>query len=352
MTILALRLAEHVNGVARLHGEVSRDMWQAVYPEAKNPKDVPIGSITNGVHPGTWLDPAAAAFWRKHIGLKPEVAKPDETTWSKASDVDPAAAWELRNGLRSRLVGFMRDRLVRQSVQRGDDPRERLEAGAGLREDALTIGFARRFATYKRAPLIFRDRARLAAMLNDPDRPVQIVFAGKAHPRDGEGQEFASMVYRMSRRPEFRGRIAILEEYDMRIGRELTSGCDVWLNNPIRPHEASGTSGMKPPMHLGVNCSILDGWWPEGFDGRNGFEIVGEPKRSGTAARDAADANAMYEVLEDQLIPEFFARGRDGVPKRWMKRALRSTATIPGPFSTHRMVADYVTQAYLPANRR
>ena len=188
-------------------------------------------------------------------------------------------------------------------------------------------------------------------MLNDPDRPVQIVFAGKAHPRDGDGQEFAGMVYRMSRRPEFRGRIAILEEYDMRIGRELTSGCDVWLNNPIRPHEASGTSGMKPPMHLGVNCSILDGWWPEGFDGRNGFEIVGEPKRSGAAARDAADAHAMYEVLEDHLIPEFFARGRDGVPKRWMKRALRSAATIPGPFSTHRMVADYVTQAYLPANR-
>jgi len=351
MTILALRLAEHVNGVARLHGEVSRDMWRAVYPDAKSAKDVPIGSITNGVHPGTWLDPAAAAFWRKHIRLKPEVAKPDEAAWSKATSVDPAAAWELRNGLRSRLVGFMRDRLVRQAVQRGDDPGERLMAGAGLREDALTIGFARRFATYKRAPLIFRDRARLAAMLNDPDRPVQIVFAGKAHPRDGEGQEFAGMVYRMSRRPEFRGRIAILEEYDMRIGRELTSGCDVWLNNPIRPHEASGTSGMKPPMHLGVNCSILDGWWPEGFDGRNGFEIVGEPKRAGAAARDAADANAMYEVLEDELIPEFFDRGRNGVPKRWMKRALRSAATIPGPFSTHRMVADYVTQAYLPANR-
>ena len=159
------------------------------------------------------------------------------------------------------------------------------------------------------------------------------------------------MVYRMSRRPEFRGRIAILEEYDMRIGRELTSGCDVWLNNPIRPHEASGTSGMKPPMHLGVNCSILDGWWPEGFDGRNGFEIVGEPKRSGAAARDAADANAMYQVLEERLIPEFFSRGRDGVPRRWMKRALRSAATIPGPFSTHRMVADYVQRAYLPANR-
>ena len=351
MTILALRLAEHVNGVAKLHGEVSRDMWRSIHPEAEKVEDVPIGSITNGVHPGTWLDPAAAAFWRKHIRLKPEVAKPDEAAWSKATNVDPTAAWELRNRLRARLVGFMRERLVRQAVQRGDDPSERLAAGAGLREDALTIGFARRFATYKRAPLIFRDRARLAAILNDPDRPVQIVFAGKAHPRDGEGQEFASMVYRMSRRPEFRGRIAILEEYDMRIGRELTSGCDVWLNNPIRPHEASGTSGMKPPMHLGVNCSILDGWWPEGFDGRNGFEIVGEPKRSGAAARDAADANAMYEVLEDHLIPEFFSRGRDDVPRRWMKRALRSAATIPGPFSTHRMVADYVEQAYLPANR-
>ena len=351
MTVLALRLARQVNGVARLHGAVSREMWQDVYPDARNPDEVPIGSITNGVHPGTWMDPAAAAFWRRTIRLRPENARPDETAWKKATDVDPADGWELRNRLRGRLIGFIRERAVRQARERGATPDAVLEAGGMLREDALTIGFARRFATYKRAPLIFRDRKRLAAILNHSDRPVQLVFAGKAHPRDEGGQAFARTVFEMSQRPEFRGKVFILEEYDMRIGRELTAGCDVWLNNPIRPHEASGTSGMKPPMHLGVNCSILDGWWPEGFDGRNGFEIVGTPKRSGDAARDAADATALYETLENHLVPEFFARGRDGVPRRWMKRALRSAATIPGEFSTHRMVAEYVENAYLPAHR-
>ena len=351
MTVLALRLARQVNGVARLHGEVSREMWQGVYPDAKAPEDVPIGSITNGVHPGTWMDPAAAAFWRRTIRLRPETARPDETAWKKAVDVDPAEGWDLRNRLRGRLVGFIRERSVRQARERGATPDAVLAAGSVLRDDALTIGFARRFATYKRAPLIFRDRKRLAALLDDPDRPVQLVFAGKAHPRDEGGQAFARTVFEMSQRPEFRGKVFVLEEYDMRIGRELTAGCDVWLNNPIRPHEASGTSGMKPPMHLGLNCSILDGWWPEGFDGRNGFEIVGTPKRSGDAARDAADAIALYETLEQRLIPEFFTRGRDGVPRRWMKRALRSAATIPGRFSTHRMVAEYVERSSLPAHR-
>ncbi len=351
MTVLALRLAAHVNGVAKLHGEVSREMWHGVYPEAATVGEVPIGSITNGVHPGTWMDPAAAAFWRRTIRLRTETARPDETTWSKATGIDPAAAWDLRNRLRSRLVRFVRERAVRQAVERGASPDEVLAAGQVLREDALTIGFARRFATYKRAPLVFRDRKRLAALLNDESRPVQLVFAGKAHPRDAGGQAFARTIFEMSQRPEFRGKVVILEEYDMRIGRELTSGADVWLNNPIRPHEASGTSGMKPPMHLGVNCSILDGWWPEGYDGRNGFSIVGTPTRTGDAAEDAADATALYEVLENELVPEFFQRGRNGVPARWMKRALRSAATVSNTFSTHRMVAEYVETAYLPAHR-
>ncbi len=351
MTVLALRLAAHVNGVAKLHGEISRGMWQGVYPKAGTTDEVPIGSITNGIHPGTWMDPAAEAFWKRTIRLRPEVARPREDRWAGATTVDPAEAWDLRNRMRSRLVRFVRDRVVRQAVERGGTPDEILSAGQVLREDALTIGFARRFATYKRAPLIFRDRRRLAAILNDPERPVQIVFAGKAHPRDEGGQAFARTIFQMSRRPEFLGKVVILEEYDMRIGREMTSGCDVWLNNPIRPHEASGTSGMKQPMHLGINCSILDGWWPEGFDGRNGFTIVGHPRRAGDAARDAADADALHEVLENQIVPEFFRRSRDGVPRRWMKRALRGAATIPPVFNTHRMVGDYVEQAYLPAHR-
>ena len=351
MTVLALRSAAHVNGVAKLHGEISREMWHGVHPEIRDVTEVPIRSITNGVHPGTWLDPVAADFWRRHIGLRPETARPTTPAWTKATGVDQEEAWDLRNQLRARLVGFLRERAVRQSRARGESPSDVLSASGIFREDALTIGFARRFATYKRAPLIFRDRKRLSAILNDPQRPVQIVFAGKAHPRDTGGQEFAQTIHRMSRHPEFIGKVLLLEEYDMRIGRELTSGCDVWLNNPIRPHEASGTSGMKPPMHLGVNCSILDGWWPEGFDGRNGFAIEGHPVRRGDAARDTADAAALYEVLEDSLVPEFFDRSRSGLPKRWIQRALRSAATIPSPFSTHRMVSDYVAEAYLPANR-
>ena len=351
MTVLALRFANRVNGVAKLHGEVSRDMWVGAFPELDQPKDVPIGSVTNGVHPGTWMDPAAQAFWSKHIKLDQSMPTPEQPQWKKAAKVDATKAWGLRNQLRARLVRFVRERSVRQAVANGAAPHEVLAAGQVLQEDALTICFARRFATYKRAPLVFRDTRRLAAILNNSEQPVQLIFAGKAHPRDAEGQAFAQKIFKMSRRPEFMGKVVVLDEYDMRVGRELTAGADVWLNTPIRPHEASGTSGMKPPMHLGVNCSILDGWWPEGFDGKNGFAIVGTPSRSGAAARDQADAEALYAVLEDELIPEFFSRNRQGLPSRWMKRALRGAATVPGAFSTHRMVGDYVQQAYLPAHR-
>ncbi len=350
MTVLALRLAEFVNGVAQLHGKVTREMWQDVY-EAKSPEDVPVGAITNGVHPGTWIDPTAAHFWKKNIGLRIERARPTEHAWKKAKDVDPVAAWDLRNTLRTRMVEFIRQRNVLQTMGEGAQPEDVLSAGNVLSTTALTIGFARRFATYKRSPLIFNDRKRLAALLNNPERPVQIVFAGKAHPRDQEGQEFARTIHRMSRTPEFHGKVILLEEYDMRIGRELTSGCDVWLNNPIRPHEASGTSGMKPPMHLGLNCSILDGWWPEGFDGRNGWAITGMPKKAGDRARDQADAEAMYEILEHSIIPEFYTRGRNGVPKKWITRALRGASAIPTQFSTHRMVWEYLERSYLPAHR-
>ena len=350
MTVLALRLASHVNGVAQLHGVITREMWKDVYG-LEDPEDVPIGAITNGVHPGTWMDPAAAAFWKRHIGLQLDRARPIAKAWSKATSVKVEEAWSLRCRMRKRLVDFIRERSIRQARAQGASPEEVLDAGEVLRSDALTIGFARRFATYKRSPLIFTDPERLAAILGDSDQPVQLIFAGKAHPRDAAGQEFAKKIHRMSRRPEFRGKVILLEEYDMRIGRELTSGCDIWLNNPIRPHEASGTSGMKPPMHLGLNCSILDGWWPEGFDGRNGWAIQGTPERKGNRARDLADAVALYEVLEDEIIPEFFTRNRKDIPRKWVTRSLRAASTIPAQFSTHRMVAEYLEQAYLPAHR-
>ena len=365
MTVLCLRLAEKVNGVAKLHGEVSREMWKSVYGAARA-KDVPIAHVTNGVHVPTWIDPKAAAFWRLHAGFDPCAPVADNRGWRRAEKVDPTAWWELRRTLRTQLVRFARERLARAAERRGESPAEVDRASRMLDPDALTIGFARRFATYKRAQLLFHDLDRLARIVGDARRPVQFVFAGKAHPRDTGGQAFARTIHEMTRHPALLGRVVLIEEYDMEVGRMLVSGTDVWLNNPIRPHEASGTSGMKGPLHGGINCSILDGWWPEGFvarkgakgraaaDGLNGWAIgdadghgFSEADAHGAAAaRDAHDAECLYTLLEKSIAPEFHARGRDGLPAKWIARALASAATVPGFFSTHRMVADYARWGY------
>lgn len=350
MTVLALRLAARANGVARLHGRVSRTMWRHLYDVADT-EQVPITSITNGVHTQTWLDPAAEAFWRQHIGLTRERISPDTDPWVKADEVDRAALWRLRNDLRARLVRFVRDRLAVQARRRGAAPEEVLASARVFDDRALTIGFARRFATYKRAPLIFRDPDRLAKLLSDPQRPVQLVFAGKAHPADESGQRFLREIFAFTRDPRFAGRVAVIEDYDMHVGRMLTSGCDVWLNNPIRPHEASGTSGMKPPLHGGLNCSILDGWWPEGWDGRNGWAIGDESEELEGDERDARDAESLYTLLEKEISREFWSRDEHGLPRRWLDHAAHSAASIPGRFSTHRMVGEYVRRLYLPAHR-
>ncbi len=348
MTVLALRTAEHVNGVAALHGRVSREMWQQVYGVA-DAAMVPIGHVTNGVHARTWLAPEAEAFWKRAIGLDLDAIERGRDPWAQADKADPAEFWALRRRLRERLVGFIRDRLERQARRRGESPEQVIRARAAFDPDALTIGFARRFATYKRAPLVFRDPERLHRIMGDPKRPVQIVFAGKAHPRDRDGQAYAAQVHRWARENGFEGRVALIEEYDMHVGRMLVSGCDVWLNNPLRPHEASGTSGMKPPMHGGLNLSILDGWWPESFDGTNGWAIGDGSEGTDREAQDALDAESLYRQLEDEVVPTFHDRGKDGLPRRWIERALRSVATVPGRFNTHRMVAEYLEKAYLPA---
>ncbi|MCE2882740.1 MAG: alpha-glucan family phosphorylase [Planctomycetaceae bacterium] len=348
MTVLCLRLASRVNGVAKLHGEVSRDMWRGAYG-VKKAKEVPIGHVTNGVHVGSWLDPRAAAFWKHECGIDAYASTPRNRAWRKAASADPAAFWAMRGMLRASVVRFARERLVRAATRRGDAPMAVEEFAGILDPNALTIGFARRFATYKRAPLVFTDVERLARIVGDEKRPVQFVFAGKAHPRDTGGQAYARKVFEMTRHPLLRGRVVLIEEYDMEVGRALVSGCDVWLNNPIRPHEASGTSGMKCPMHGGINCSILDGWWPEGFDGKNGWAI-GDAKDAGFSeadahgageARDLRDAESLYRLLEKQIVPDFYERGRDGLPKKWIRRALASASGIPDFFSTHRMVGDY-----------
>lgn len=350
MTVLALRLSAHCNGVAALHGEVSRKMWLRVY-DAKTPAQVPIGHVTNGIHSQTWLAPEALELYEKYLRPRWLGAAPDSDWWKNAERIPPAALWEMRNRLRRRLVHFIRGRLRDQTLRNSGSKAELSAAYDTFDESALTIGFARRFATYKRAPLIFHNAARLAAILNAADRPVQLVFAGKAHPRDMGGQAYAQEIYRFARKSGFAGRVVLLENYDMNMGQYLTSGCDVWLNNPIRPQEASGTSGMKPPLHGGVNCSILDGWWPEGLDGTNGWAIGDGRELRSQAAQDRYDAVAIYELLESKIVPLFYRRDRAGIPIEWVRMALRSMKTVCAAFSSHRMVGEYVEKYYLPAHR-
>ncbi len=352
MTVLAFRLAKGVNGVAELHGQVSREMWAEAYG-VTDPKHVPITHVTNGVHSDTWIDPVAKAFWRKHAGIRLDRLDPVKEIWGPAEKVDRQAFWAMRRQLRARLIQFTRERLVLQAERRGEDPAVVLEQTERLDPDALTLGFARRFATYKRAPLIFTDKDRLAKLIANAERPVQLIFAGKAHPRDTGGQAFAQKIHMLSRDKRFAGRVVLLEEYDMEIGRMLTSGVDVWLNTPLRPHEASGTSGMKPPMHGGLNCSILDGWWCEGFDGVNGWAIGDEEEQhSSQRQQDLADAHSLYDLLETEIVPEFYTTNRQGLPLPWIKRALRSAATVPDYFNTHRMVGEYVDWLYKPGHAR
>jgi len=349
MTVLALRTAEHVNGVAALHGRVSREMWQQVYGVA-DAAMVPIGHVTNGVHARTWLAPEAETFWKRSIGLDLDTIERGKDPWAAAERADAGEFWAMRAQLRARLVQFIRERLARQARRRGEAPEAVVRASQAFDPNALTIGFARRFATYKRAPLIFREPERLRRILSDSKRPLQIVFAGKAHPRDRDGQAYAAEVHRWTREQGFEGRVALIEEYDMHVGRMLVSGCDVWLNNPLRPHEASGTSGMKPPMHGGVNLSILDGWWPESFDGRNGWAIGDGSEGTDREKQDALDAESLYALLENEVVPSFYQHDRAGLPQDWIARALHSVATVPGRFNTHRMVAEYLEKSYLPAN--
>jgi starch phosphorylase len=352
MTVLALRLAEHCNGVAALHGDTSRQMWTSVY-NTTDPASVPIGSITNGVHTQTWLAEEIAPLYERHI--KPKWlgagAGPRQEWWKNAAKIPDAELWAARNVLRTKLVNFVRERLIDQLTKEHKPLEARIAARVVLDESALTIGFARRFATYKRAPLIFHNRKRLARILANANRPVQLVFAGKAHPQDFGGQGFAQEIFGYAESNDFRGRVVLLENYDMQLGRVLTAGADVWLNNPLRPQEASGTSGMKPPLHGGLNCSILDGWWPEAFNKINGWAIGDGREFKSRAKQDRYDADSIYDLLENEIVPQFYARDRSGLPRRWIARMKNSIATVGAQFNTHRMVGEYLEKYYLPASR-
>lgn len=349
MTVLALSLSERRNGVAELHGEVSREMWQHVH-DAETVDEVPIGFVTNGVHSQTWLAPEMSALYTKYLKPKWVGATPSDDWWKGTKSIPASALWETRNLLRRKLVHFIRQRLIEQ-IQRKLGPAEELAAAHAMFDpEALTIGFARRFATYKRAPLIFKDAKRLSKILNAKGKPVQLVFAGKAHPADLGGQKFAQQIYKFARTNGLTGRVVLLENYDFTIGRLMTSGSDVWLNNPLRPREASGTSGMKPPLHGGLNCSILDGWWPEGYNGKNGWAIGDGSEMKSQSSQDSYDANRIYELLEKEIVPAFYKRGSNGVPTQWVKLMQNSMSSVCGMFNTNRMVGEYVEKYYLPTN--
>jgi len=357
MTVLALRMAASSNGVSQLHGAVSRKMWKTLWPGV--PEDeIPIGSVTNGVHFRSWISAEMNQLYDRYLSPKWREEGADVELWKRAGTIPAEELWRTHERRRERLVGFARRRLREQLERRGAPQAEIDGADEALNPDALTIGFARRFATYKRATLLLRDPDRLARILNDPQRPVQIVFAGKAHPRDDAGKVLIQQIVKLAQRLEFRRRIVFLENYDPAVARYLVQGSDVWLNTPLRPLEASGTSGMKALANGGLNLSILDGWWDEAWHTETadqpfvGWAIGRGEKYDNQDYQDQVESLALYEILEHDVIPSFYERGADGLPRRWIARMKSSIATLCPEFNMQRMVTQYATDFYLRSHER
>src|SRR5579872_215301 len=348
MTVLGLRLSRRANAVSALHGEVSRAMWTGLCP-GKPEDEVPIGHITNGVHVPSWLAPQMFRLYDRHLGTNWHLHSSDAKIWEGIESVDDGELWETHLSLKSRLLEFVRRRAIDQAKYRSE-PLEVLQKMARvLSPDALTIGFARRFATYKRANLILRDIENLVSMVNDPKRPVQFVFAGKAHPNDEPGKRLLQQIAELTRNPRFGDKFVFVEDYDINVGRYFVQGVDVWLNNPRRPFEASGTSGQKVVLNGGLNLSILDGWWAEAYDGMNGFAIGNGRTHSDVNVHDTRDGEDLYRVLREEVIPLYYQRDRDGLPRGWIKRMKRTIRTLGWRFNADRMVMDYTTKCYIPA---
>ena len=348
MTVLALKLCRRANAVSSLHGEVSRSMWTALYPGASEDQ-VPVGHITNGVHVHSWLAPQMRQVYNRHLGPDWPARCHHPGFWEAIEAVDDGEIWETHQALKRQLIEVARQRAAAQAEARGEAADAVAQARATLSFEALTIGFARRFATYKRANLILQDMEAIVSLLGDARMPVQFVFAGKAHPQDWPGKQVLQEIARLMRDPRFAGRVLFLENYDIDVGRHLVQGVDVWLNNPRRPLEACGTSGQKVVLNGGLNLSVLDGWWAEAYDGLNGFAIGTGQTHASAAVHDARDAGALLAVLRDQVIPMYYARDRDGLPREWIARMKRAIHTLGWRFSADRMVIDYVTHAYIPA---
>jgi starch phosphorylase len=349
LPILAIRMSGQVNGVSELHAQVARKMWSFLWPK-RAVDEVPIAHITNGIHVSTWLARRMRDLYAHHLRPGWEEALDDPAVWEAVEDIPDEALWAVRRHLKRKLAAYIRERARRQWRSGRVHPVQVIASGVLLDPYALTIGFARRFATYKRANLILSDLDRLLKILNRPGMPVQVIFAGKAHPADEPGKDLIQQVYRQVKRSEDAGRLVFLEDYDMKLARYLLQGVDVWLNTPRRPNEASGTSGQKAAVNGVLNFSVLDGWWREGFNGRNGWAIGEDRDDDNPHEQDARDAESLYLTLEEQIVPLFYSeRTMDLVPRAWLGRVKESIRTLAPRFNIRRVIKEYIAEMYLPS---
>jgi starch phosphorylase len=351
MTALALRTSGAVNGVSRLHGEVTKQMWHSIWPGVSYDQ-LPVKSITNGVHVPTWISAEIESLFTRHLGPDWLESHDDPAFADRVMNIPDEELWAARQSLRAFLFNFIRERARNRWTQEHVSAARVVAAATMFDHNTLTIGFARRFTGYKRPELIFLDSERLARILTATGRPVQIIFAGKAHPADDVGKHHLQRIYRRALDPMFGGRIGFVDDYDLHVAHYLVQGCDVWLNNPRKPLEASGTSGMKAAINGTPHMSIGDGWWAEGFSGSNGWLIEGHADPNDHGAQDWADAQAIYALIEEHLVPTFYARDENGMPRRWLEIVKQSIRTVLPVFSARRMVKDYVREMYLPATHR
>ncbi len=351
MTVLALKSADKTNAVSRLHMHVSHDMWDILWPGfPKN--EIPISHVTNGVHVASWVSQDIMDLFERYVGPRWRTEPASKEIWSRVNDIPDEEIWRTHQRRSERLVSFARKRLVKQLKKRGISESELDDAQGTLNSEILTIGFARRFATYKRADLIFRDIERLSQILLNPDMPVQLIFAGKAHPRDDEGKEFIRRIVHWSRRPDIRRHVVFIENYDMCVASYLVQGVDIWLNTPRRPLEASGTSGMKAAANGALNLSVLDGWWDEAYTPDIGWAIGSGEEYEDSGYQDTVESNALYDVLEKDIVPLFYDTGPDGLPRKWIKKMKASMSNLLPVFNTNRMVHQYFSECYRPAAKR
>ena len=340
MTVAAMRHSSRVNAVSRLHGRVSRRMWRNMWPGVPE-REVPIHALTNGIHLRTWMAPEIDALLGRHLKRDWPERQRDPDFWSGVGKIPSAQLWDARNVARNRMVEGLRLRRAATLKRNGAPEHRILAAGRILDPGCLTIGLARRFATYKRSNLILQDQARILGLLRHAATPIQLLFAGKAHPLDGEGKNIIQQIQRFIRDNELQNRIVFVEDYDMEVARLLVQGVDVWLNTPLRPLEACGTSGMKAAAGGGLNLSVLDGWWDEAYDGRNGWGLGGRRMEPDPAVQNAREGRELLDILESDVVPRFYNRDESGVPQEWVKMMRASLSTLPGQFNTHRMVSDY-----------